>query len=410
MKKELVYNSRDITPENLLKIKRKNKLKAIKHWKNGKVILDALPVKITLEITNACNLRCVMCQSRRPLRKTSSMNKRQLQEIAKMLFPYIEELHPTTIGETFVYAHFDELLDLMRVYLVKLDLTTNGTLLNERLGNKIMPLLKDVKFSIDAANPSLYESIRKGTKWDLFIKNVTRMLEIREQHWNKNDVLRPTITFQMTLMKRNYKELLGLIKLAAEMGVDRVKAYHLFSFYPDLNKESLMFHQKEYNSIYKKAIVLGRKLDVSVEIAAPFLIEDKETFSPNCLCLRNCPLLWLESWIDINGDVIICANPMRLTAGNVFHANDFSTLWNNDVYTKLRRSFSKKQLIIPCKGCGNAYSNPNQCSIPYDINNFLYPWTYTTDYSYPIRWSGRTAQLIDKDNPEYVKFRKILNK
>ncbi len=91
-------------------------------------VVDALPVKITLQTTDLCNLDCPHCQIPKA-KKTRSMPEAVLERVIAELFPTLIELHPTNLGEPFLWRHFERLCAEMDRYGVLLDLTTNGTLL-----------------------------------------------------------------------------------------------------------------------------------------------------------------------------------------------------------------------------------------------------------------------------------------
>ena len=84
----------------------------------------------------------------------------------------------------------------------------------------------------------------------------------------------------------------------------------------------------------------------------------------------------------------------RKIMGNIFQ-NSFQEIWNGDRYQEMRQESIDPDLHAMCRGCGYRFKFPYPSKVPYDIRNFLFPQTLTPDYSYPIRWSGRTAQLLD---------------
>lgn len=91
--------------------------------------VDALPSKITLQTTDACNLDCPHCQIPRAQKK-ARMGREILDVVVRELFPTLIELHPTNVGEPFAWPLFQTLCAEMERYGVLLDLTTNGTLLD----------------------------------------------------------------------------------------------------------------------------------------------------------------------------------------------------------------------------------------------------------------------------------------
>jgi len=361
------------------------------------ILSDAsfLPVRITIETTNACNLRCPMCQIHRPVIPVHFSIER-IYSIAEEIFPTLRVLHPTTLGEPLCYPEFSSLIDLLRQYNVKLDLTTNGTLFTADWSALLLPLLEDVKFSVDAADPNLLQRIRPGVDWDTLFANIRDFLSLRKRMFpQRHTGASPTCSFQMTLMKQNYLELPAMVTLASELGIDAVRAYHLLSFSDAMNHQSLIELQDEYNAIVTRTIELAQQTNIIVKLANPFINTlNMENKAWRVGKVRPCPLLWRESWIDLNGDVLPCANPSRPVMGNVFRQS-FQDIWNGPGYRKLRQSFTTGEFLPMCRGCGYCRSIPRDLPVPYDVRNFLFPQTYHPDYHYPLRMSSRTAQLLN---------------
>ncbi len=121
--------------------KLENLAKASALMENGAVELDSLPSKITFQTTDVCNLSCPHCQIPKAF-KVQAMPASFLDLLAEKLLPSLIELHPTNLGEPFSWPHFKRLCLLMNDYGVVLDLTTNGTLLNQsRMESPRLPVI-----------------------------------------------------------------------------------------------------------------------------------------------------------------------------------------------------------------------------------------------------------------------------
>lgn len=360
-----------------------------------------LPVRITIETTSKCNLRCRICQIKRPI-TGKDFPFREFKKISKEIFPILKVLHPTTIGEPFLSPYFNEMIDLLSKYSVKLDLTTNAMLLSLENIKKFLPILDDIKISIDGTNSEALEEIRIGADWRKLLKNIENLVKLR----NSMDfsLKHPTITFQMTIMKSNYSQLCKMIDLAAYLGIDRVKAYHLFAFSKELNKESVMNLKEEYNKIYKNAIKRANKHKIKAFLAAPFELNNSKMFNKNIKKVP-CPLLWHKFWIDINGDVLACNHPIRNIVGNVFQ-NSLKDIWNTPKFQELRN-----QENSICHNCGYRVQVSYNQPIPYDDaflthtgeilaayqnKQLIKEKTFGSDWLF--LWTRRTAQLpLPKD-------------
>ena len=87
--------------------------------------------RIYIEITNNCNLNCSFCS------KTNRINKMMLvsefEDIIKKVNKYTDYIYLHVKGEPLLYPYLEEVLLILEKYNKKVVITTNGTLLKEKL-------------------------------------------------------------------------------------------------------------------------------------------------------------------------------------------------------------------------------------------------------------------------------------
>jgi MoaA/NifB/PqqE/SkfB family radical SAM enzyme len=338
--------------------------------------LSALPSKLTLQTTDACNLSCPHCQIPK-LKKTRSMDARWLEPLARDVLPDLIELHPTNLGEPFSWPHFRRLCRLLHEHGVVLDLTTNGTQLDQRRIEWIAPIARDVKISFDGATAPTFERFRRGADFQRVCANV-RSLTLRLR---QVPTRRPVVALQMTLMRDNVDELVPLIELAWSLGVDRVKAYHLFRPQPEVADQSLMEEMQRYaEEILPAALQRGDERGIDLQLAEP------PGGTASQLIRRTCFLPWHESWVDVDGAVLVCHSHGGTVAGTL---DDFQRAWNGTVYQGVRRGFARGCPVGACEGCGMNFAKHNEHdAVPYDPDGFA-----GHAPSGAVRWSGRMRQF-----------------
>ena len=83
--------------------------------------------RVYVEITNVCNLSCSFC----PLneRKKMFLTKEKFEYILKEIKPYTDYIYLHLMGEPLLNPELGTFLDLAYEYGIKVNLTTNGTLL-----------------------------------------------------------------------------------------------------------------------------------------------------------------------------------------------------------------------------------------------------------------------------------------
>lgn len=368
------------TPLKLANLARANAAHA-----GRRVHVDALPSKVIVQTTDACNLDCPMCQIPAP-DKRRHMPWTLFQRVVDELFPTLIELHPTNLGEPLASPWFVDLCAALHQHGVVLDLTTNGTLLDDRRIASITPVARDIKVSFDGAKAATFERIRRKARFDEVCANVQNLA-----HSLRNvQVRRPILALQMTLMRSNVAELPDLVRLAARLGADRVKAYHLFSFRPELDAESLMLAPHLWPPVLAEALRVGAEVGIDLQLAEP-MAPDARGVTGGVAC----HLPWHEAWIDVDGSVLPCHSHGGDVAGNL-GASTFAEIWNSALYQRIRQGFADRRPTWNCDGCGMTCHKPSEhAPVPYDPESFLSPeWRARNgNGGAQIRWSGRMKQF-----------------
>lgn len=103
--------------------------------------------KIYIEITNVCNLACSFCPQTK--RKPEFMEIETFHRILDQIKPYTDYLYFHVKGEPLLHLKIDHFLDLCYEKGFKVNITTNGTLINN-VKDKIIkkPALRQINFSL----------------------------------------------------------------------------------------------------------------------------------------------------------------------------------------------------------------------------------------------------------------------
>jgi len=145
--------------------------------------LVGYPSEVSLELTNCCNLSCVMCfreRMRRPKGFIEPALARRAIDALKA-FPKAVFL-PQGFGESLLHPEFLEILGYARKSLANpIVLITNGTLLNGEVAKEMVRegLADAVIFSVDSGEKSEYESVRRGASFEQLDANIAGLLEVR---------------------------------------------------------------------------------------------------------------------------------------------------------------------------------------------------------------------------------------
>jgi MoaA/NifB/PqqE/SkfB family radical SAM enzyme len=327
--------------------------------------------RITLD-TNPedCNLHCVMCEEHSPysdfiarLGRRRRMPKEWLRPIfeqAKALG--VKEIIPSTMGEPLIYKHFPLLLELCHEYQIRLNLTTNATFPKvngwsvEDWAKKIVPVTSDVKFSWNGAAAATASKVMIGLDFAQALANVEAFIRYRNEYYQANGVF-CRVTFQLTFMQSNMRELANIIQLAASLGVDRVKGHHLWAHFQEIQEESF---RKDKTGIEQWNLYVAEALEAQEKFRKPggakVILENiyplTETETQEVPYSYNCPFLQKELWISATGKISPCCAPdtLRDSLGGFGNICDttLSEALEGEAYQHLLQNYKEHPL---CKTC-----------------------------------------------------------
>jgi glycosyltransferase involved in cell wall biosynthesis/MoaA/NifB/PqqE/SkfB family radical SAM enzyme len=330
------------------------------------------PWRITFDTNpDTCNLHCIMCEEHSPHSPLQIRRKAEGQPRRLMPFEMIErvvadaaphglrEIIPSTMGEPLLYDRFEDILELCRRYGVKLNLTTNGTfprLGAEEWAKRIVPVASDVKISWNGATKATHEAIMPGSRWEKAVDNVREFVAVRDAHAASGGD-RCRVTFQLTFLESNIGELADMVRLAVELGVDRVKGHHLWAHFDEIQGESM---RRSPASIarWNAAVLAARDTAAKHPMpnGEPILLENiflldvaaTEDLAPG----GPCPFLGQEAWVSAVGRFDPCCAPdaQRRSLGEFgnLHEQGFMDIWNSDAYREVASTYRNRRLCLGC--------------------------------------------------------------
>jgi len=325
------------------------------------------PWRITFDTNpDTCNLHCVMCEEfsrfrKEPRRFRRTMNFDIIKNVLNSTVGHgLREVIPSTMGEPLLFTHMREFIEFIKTHELKLNLTTNGTfpaLGPRKWGGLILPVASDVKISINGATKDTAEEIMQGIKLSNQIDNIKRFIEVRDAMIIDGGIC-PTVTFQVTFVKRNLDELPELLDMAIEFGADRFKGHHLWITWPEMVGESLLKTSKMRGKWNDMVTILNEIRDNRNLFNGKKIVLDniyKVPVEPDQTALGDdwvCPFLGREAWIAWDGTFNVCCAPdeQRRTLGDFGNVNedDLMELWNSERYNELVKNWGNYEVCERC--------------------------------------------------------------
>ena len=304
-------------------------------------VLRSLPRRLVFELTNACNLRCVMCGRSAADFNPTFFNLDWLRYFESLL-DTVEEVTLMGWGEPTMHPNFAEMLGVIDQYDARKYFCTNGMRLH---------LLKDVIFktrvdvfavSIDGAKPETNNRIRRGSDFTKIIHSIGEIIRIKKER----RLSYPWINFVFTAMKSNLHELPNLVRLARDIGIDEVKVVYFTAFQESLAHETLYNCQREVREVFEEAIALGEQFGIQIKlpyIQGEDIAEDKEH--------KDCFTPWRDFFLGSDGYIRPCmSTPVQFERFDI--NKPFDAMWNSIHYQTYRQSVNNPvKMATACKRC-----------------------------------------------------------
>ena len=306
--------------------------------------LKSAPRRLVLELTNACNLNCMMC-GRNNAEFVPTFFQLEWLKRFEPIMNQIEEVSMFGWGEPTVHPKFAELLKYLDQYDVRKYFCTNGMRL-DKLKDAIFDYHVDIlAISLDGATSETNDRIRRGGSRDKIVENLKAI--VAEKH--RLGLQRPYMNFVFCAMKSNYHELPDLVKLAAEIGLEEVKVVYFTAFDENLIQESLWDCQDEVKAVFDDALRIGESLDVKLKL--PHLQGEDVAGEQSH---KDCFVGWRDLFLGSDGYI----RPCMSTPDKFFHIDskqNFDEIWNAKEYQEFRKQVNNEALM--CDECRNCYQS-----------------------------------------------------
>jgi radical SAM protein with 4Fe4S-binding SPASM domain len=304
----------------------------------------AYPSTIMLELTNHCNLACTTCPREYDYGKNMDkgmMGVNQAKKIIDELWPYLDSVGLTGMGETFLYTELEEIVDYIKSKNngIIISVSSNAQLpdFNARI-SKLIDKIDTIQVSIDGLG-EVYENIRKKADFKKLDENLRLIAGLCIG--TGTDLM-----LNMVVTKENYMQMPSLVNYAEEVGIDYVD-FTLF------NLASVTQIERSYYDFYKSPeflkVIAGLK--ETIDSITKVTVTNKNFKTDNGF--QKCPFPWTHFYICWNGFVTPCCAkpfPKELNFGNVFD-NKVIDVLNSDSYQKFRKLWYANKTPGFCEKC-----------------------------------------------------------
>jgi len=316
------------------------------------------PDSIQIEISATCNLRCNACFLNALANRDEDLFMAEpVFERVLEIVPHLKRAHFAARGEPLVNVNAVKMIERIKSVnpRIKLSLVTNGTLITEAMARKLCASgLDNITVSVDAAVPKMYESIRKGARFDALL----RSLEFLRRSKRKSDH-KTMLSINFVAMRSNIGELPGVLRLASKYGVGLVSVSGLVPYQEKYCGDVLYGENPGVETFYKYYVDAIRIAeDRNIKLLLPMMHLGRER-----VCMRD------FCFVSAGGTVAPCEN-LICERTFYFHGrkkrskplifgtlteNDFVKIYNASIFRKFRKGLLDGMFPRPCQGCLMSY-------------------------------------------------------
>jgi len=198
--------------------------------------------KIYIEITNICNLNCKFCPETN--RQKEFMSVSNFEEVIKKIQGYTKLVYLHVKGEPLLHSDLYDILKILEKYNLKANITTNGTLIKEKL-----EIIKNSK-AVRQINFSIHSIIQNENMDEEYLRNIFDSVEelsniiVSYRLWNLKNIKENDINNNIIKAIEKYYNLSNLkealmenefLKLKENVFINQDKEF----VWPDINKNNI---------------------------------------------------------------------------------------------------------------------------------------------------------------------------
>ncbi|MHB1346006.1 MAG: radical SAM protein [Candidatus Humimicrobiaceae bacterium] len=288
----------------------------------GKQETNYPPIKLWIEISSICNLKCRLCVNK----ELSSGEKKDMdfdlfKKIIDEIKDYAYEINLFHRGEPLLNPNIAEMAEYAFSRKIKTRLFTNGVLLTAKLSERLIKSGLDlITFSFDGYTKEVYEKNRCGAVFEETLENITCFLKIKRR-----------------------------------MAAGRPAASILVMEYADdLSPHDFRLQKKEFAKRFKglplDRIITRKPHNWGGSLNIKSLAQTGNSGSE----INACTFLWYALVIFFNGKVAPCPQDFfgKLIVGDV-NNQTIKDIFNSNKMQNLRKSFKCKNIedLNICRDC-----------------------------------------------------------
>jgi len=310
--------------------------------------LGPYPRQLEVEVTTACNLRCVICEHTYWTEKPRHMSFEQFKTIVDQ-FPGLRWIGMTGIGSGFLNPDYMKMLRFLkeeqRCFVEFFD---HFFMLTEDIARELVAMgINKIWVSLESASRESYNRTRVGSDFDRVIDNIRTMIRIKREM--RSPI--PELWFHFIINKHNAEEMEQYVDLVADLCREDRRSSAPIIYWTNL----LPFNEIE-GLVAKPARERMLEIEKKCREKGIFPIVNE-----NVTCdktMRTCTK-WNEPFVLVTGHVQPCcalneANDRRYQEQHAFMnllEADFRSWWHSPRKDEFLNNLAGGVVNPVCKNC-----------------------------------------------------------
>jgi MoaA/NifB/PqqE/SkfB family radical SAM enzyme len=269
------------------------------------------------------------------------------------------------VGEPMLVKDLPDRIQFLKKRGIYVLFNTNGTLLNKSNGEALLKTgLDELRVSLDAAEPAVFQIVRGRDMFDLIVRNVTEFRRRQREIGSAS----PRVSLWLTGMRETIGQLEAFVRLAHRMDVPEVYLQRLVFFdreptgmaRPDnaLFEKTTAHEEAMIRQAEEVARELGVVFNASGATEPSDSMKQRLEDQPWSLCRRP----WTLMYFTATGRALpCCIAPFSMHGYDSFTLGDASQqslreIWNGERYVDFRAGLMSPQPPRACANCGLRWS------------------------------------------------------
>ncbi len=344
------------------------------------------PAQVSLQVTEACNLRCRMCYFWGETGRYVNAGKREKPKSLDMdrLKRLVRELAPARPnyelfgGEPFSYSHLEEIVRAIKEAGSSLIAPTNGTLLAKHAPMLVETGFDSIRVSVDGPR-EVNDSQRGVGSYERAMAGLETVFKEKQRAGSSAPILSVSYTVTpenylfieqfflrelnleavdwVTIQSQNFiTEKMGLAYaklLESKFGLTSDSYWRgLVRSQAELPEMDTAELSRQVRAVQSRLAELGKNVLLLPRVFTPDNLSAyfRMDWPKMTEKYSACPAPWNSLDIIASGDVAPCHIFYDLVMGNIYE-NSFEEIWNGERYGKFRAHIERHGLMPVCYGC-----------------------------------------------------------